>query len=112
MDKSLIGFLKQGITVKKMRRNLSAGLQFLGVVQQYKLGYNLESHSFSNSSYHQQAMADTEEQLEKILSAERKFDELKRVHQCYGKWCAICSTCFKPGEKYLIKEKEKATSTN
>ena len=76
MDKSLIGFLKQGITVKKkMRRNLRAGLQFLGVVQQYKLGYNLESHSFSNSSYHQQAMADTEEQLEKILSAERKFDE-------------------------------------
>ena len=57
-------------------------------------------------------MANTEEQLEKILSAERKFDELKRVHQCFGKLCAICSTCFNPGEKYLIKRKEKATSTN
>ena len=95
-----------------MRRNLRAGLQFLGVVQQYKLGHNLERHSFSYSSYHDQAMADTEEQLEKILSAERKFDELKRVHQCFGKLCAICSTCFNPGEKYLIKKKETATSTN
>ena len=36
---------------------------------------NLESHNHSIWSYHQQAMADTEEQLEKILSAERKFDE-------------------------------------
>ena len=95
-----------------MRRNLSSGLQFLRVVQEYKFGYNLESHSISISSYHQETMASTEEQLEKILSAERKFDELKRVHQCFGKLCAICSTCFNPGEKYLIKKKEKATSAN
>ena len=57
-------------------------------------------------------MADTEELLEKILSDERKFDELKRVHGCFGKRCAICSSCFNPGKKYLIKKKEKATSTN
>ena len=57
-------------------------------------------------------MANTEEELEKILSAERKFDELKRVHRCFGKLCAICSSCFNPGEKYLIIKKKKATSTN
>ena len=95
-----------------MRRNLSSGLQCLRVAHIYILGYNLESHSHSIWSYQQEEMASTEEQLEKILSAERKFDELKRVHQCFGKWCAICSTCFNPGEKYLIKRKEKATSTN
>ena len=80
----------------------------------YIFGYNLESQSvtISNQSYHQEAMANTEEELEKILSAERKFDELKRVHRCFGKMCAICSSCFNPGEKYLIKKKEKATSTN
>ena len=39
-------------------------------------------------------------------------DELKQVHRCFGKLCAICSTCFNPGEKYLIKKKKKATSTN
>ena len=57
-------------------------------------------------------MANTEEELEKILSAERKFDELKRVHGCFGKMCVICSSCFNPGKKYLIKKKEKATGAN
>ena len=57
-------------------------------------------------------MVDTEELREKILSDERKFDELKRVHGCFGKMCVICSSCFNPGKKYLIKKKEKATGAN
>ena len=97
---------------KQMRRNLSSGLQCLRVAHIYILGYNWESHSHSIWSYHLEEMASTEGQLEKILSAERKFDELKRVHKCFRKWCAICSTCYNPGERYLIRKKEKATSAN
>ena len=63
-------------------------------------------------SYHDEEMADTNEQLGKILSAQRKFDELKRIHQCFGKFCAICTTCYNPGERYLIRKKDKATSAN
>ena len=95
-----------------MKRNLSYGLQGLRVAHIYILGYNWESHSHKIWSYHQEEMADTDEQLEKILSARRKFDELKRIHQCFGKFCAICSTCYNPGERYLIRKKEKATSAN
>ena len=57
-------------------------------------------------------MEDTDGQLGKILGAQRKFDELKRIHQCFGKFCAICTTCYNPGEKYLIRKKKEANAAN
>ena len=42
-------------------------------------------------------MEDTDRQLGEIADAQRKFDDLKRIHQCFGKFCAICSTCYNPG---------------
>ena len=57
-------------------------------------------------------MEDTDRQLEKMADAQRKFDDLKRIHQCFGKFCAICSTCYNPGERYLIRKKKEANAAN
>ena len=57
-------------------------------------------------------MEDTDRQLGEIADAQRKFDDLKRIHQCFGKFCAICSTCYNPGERYLIRKKKEANATN
>tara|TARA_Y100001963_G_C6520814_1_gene326458 strand:+ start:7 stop:180 length:174 start_codon:yes stop_codon:yes gene_type:complete len=57
-------------------------------------------------------MENTDRQLEKMADAQRKFDDLKRIHQCFGKFCVICSTLFNPGERFLIRKKKSSEAAN
>ena len=57
-------------------------------------------------------MENTDRQLEKMADAQRKFDDLKRIHKCFGKFCVICSTLFNPGERFLIRKKKSSEAAN